>query len=130
MESICYVVKLTGAYMSRTYKDKPAEIRFPALKLDKYERIPYVREYIDYYTGIPKEYNSYYVLQTPGVLPKKRKNVDTEYHWSRSAPQWFVSMFMNRPERRKWRKWENKVLKEDIETTDYPNHKPPYIYWW
>ena len=71
--------------MSRTYKDRPFKIRFPEDQWDyKYYRVG-DRWYFNY-------------LAYPGVLTKKKKNVDTDWH-GMTTPSWFIREFMNQPQR-------------------------------
>jgi hypothetical protein len=70
-------------------------------------------------------------LKKPGVLTKKRKEVDTTDHWM-STPGWWVKMTMNRPERRGSHLQEKQALKEiDIEDVDFPDlGRKPHCYYW
>jgi hypothetical protein len=106
--------------MSRTYKDKPSKFKYEPWDKDRIS-FSYIEDGYFYY-------GSMYGKTTK---TKKRKEVDTEWHWMGSGPSWFKRMFMNVPQRRAGRIWERKVLFEDIEETDAPgvSHKP-HIYWW
>jgi len=106
--------------MSRTYKDLPSKLRYPEEEWDYRYYLVGNRKYIDY-------------LQYPGVLTKKKKNIDTKYHWM-TTPMWWISEMMNQPQRTKGRQWEKKVLKVDIndlDIIDYPSvsRKPHWYYW-
>jgi hypothetical protein len=106
--------------MSRTYKDLPNKLRFPEEAWDYRYYFSGGRKYIDY-------------LQYPGVLTKKKKNVDTENHWM-TTPMWYIREFMNQPQRAKGRQWEKSVLKVDIndlDIIDYPSvSRKPHLYYW
>ena len=106
--------------MSRTFKDLPSKLRYPEEEWD----------YKYYFTGNRKCID---YLQYPGVLTKKKKKVDTEYHWM-STPSWWIREMMNQPQRAKGRQWEKSVLKVDIndlDIIDYPSvsRKPHWYYW-
>lgn len=103
--------------MSRTYKDKPPKFRFPE------EQWNYDRYEVD-----PDTY-WYYWLQIPGVKTKKKRKVNTKWHWLGSTPSWWTYTFMIRPRRSK----ENQQLRniKNIEEFDFvdvkrKNHK----YYW
>lgn len=105
--------------MSRTYKD----IRRNSLKRYYKERWD-----ILYYRDVPEL--QFYWLKRPGVVPKKRKKVDTEDHWM-STPSWWTKMTMIKPERRAARLLERKALISDIEDFEIPNTgRKPHIYYW
>ena len=107
--------------MSRTYKDRPYKLRYPEEQWDyKYYRLGVDRWWVNY-------------LEYPGVLTKKKKNLDTEYRWM-TTPMWYIREFMNQPQRAKGRQWEKTVLKVDInnlDIIDYPSvsRKPHWYYW-
>lgn len=91
--------------MSRTYKDQPNRIRFP--------------EVYPYWVECEKT--------------KKRREVDTEWHWM-STPGWWTRLTMNRPQRRAGKLWEQVAKltqQQELETLDYPgvSHKPHIYYW-
>jgi hypothetical protein len=90
--------------MARTHKDKKWKLRYPeyAFDFDEQRKL------------------------------KKRKSVDSEWHWM-STPSWWTRLMMNRPQRRAAKVWERKVLMaEQIdETVDVPNcSNKPHIYYW
>jgi hypothetical protein len=95
--------------MARTKKDAPPHIRF----------------------GFEKE-NSWWSKED---LPKKRKRVDTEWHWLCETPSWWTNLFMNRPQRRKFRRLEREIQKiydiDELEDIVEPEsgHKPHHYYW-
>lgn len=99
--------------MSRTYKDKPWKFKYD----------PYTKDMI------PTE--GYGYLLTKTTKTKKRKEVDTEYHWM-NTPSWWTRLRMNRPQRAAGRLWERTVFYElDLEDTDPPGvGKKPHIYYW
>lgn len=99
--------------MSRTYKDKPAKFVYE----------PYTKDMI------PTEGYGYRLTKT--TKTKKRKEVDTEYHWM-NTPSWWVHEFMQVPQRAAGKVWEKKVLKEiDLEDTDPPGvSRKPHMYYW
>ena len=106
--------------MSRTYKDRPSKIRFPEEQWDyKYYRV-----------GDRWHFN---YLAYPGVLTKKKKNVDTDWHWM-TTPSWFIREFMNQPQRYRGKQWEKKIVKCPIDSLideDYPGvSRKPHIYYW
>lgn len=121
--------------MSRTYKTRPARIRHPEYFMpqeEKYEIIPYSAFYVDR-QGVEHEYVGKVWLKRPGILPKKKKHDDSEYHWMQT-PGWFICEFMNRPQRKASKRWERQVVKlrrEELEDADAPNiGKKPHIYYW
>lgn len=72
-------------------------------------------------------------LKKPGVKSKKRKEVDTEYHWM-STPSWWTRLCMIKPQRREGSLWEREVVKispTDLEEVDKPSvSRKPHIYYW
>ena len=126
--------------MSRTYKDRPAKVRFPKNFpfFDDYEVVEYqAKQKIrslnaegEYVTGtrtITKRIH----LKKAGVHTKKRKTDDSEWHWM-GTPSWWTRLYMNRPQRRKGRVWERKVLfVTDLEIADPPlAGRKPHIFFW
>lgn len=106
--------------MSRTYKDRPSKFRYPEKQWDyKYEPTE------------PVWWPNY--IQRRGVLTKKKKSVDTEHHWM-TTPSWFIREFMNRPQRRASKVWEDTVIGKDINNLDLEDPpvigKKPHIYYW
>lgn len=95
--------------MSRTKKDAPPHIRF----------------------GYEKE-SSWWELTDK---PKKRREIDTEWHWLSATPSWWTNLFMIRPQRRKFRRWEREIQKlvdiDELEEILEPNgsNKPHHYYW-
>lgn len=116
--------------MSRTYKDRP--YKFSVEQQERDARWYYVPvEVAGFCTnGEPYTWVRNISMYRPGVIRKKKRHEVVEKHWMHN-PGWFNKMFMNRPDRRKMRAWEHKVLLEvDIEDTDPP---PMYMneewYW-
>jgi hypothetical protein len=81
----------------------------------------------------PRENDIWYRMKRPGVLPKRRKNVDTEHHWM-NTPSWWVNLMMTKPQRREGSLWEREVVKtplEELDGVDTPNiSRKPHIYYW
>ena len=102
--------------MSRTYKDKPSKLKYTAWDKDR-ERIK----------------GTFYYINLPTTKPKKRKEVDTEWHWM-GTPSWWTSLFMNRPQRRRCKLWQRDALKtclDSLEDLDKPSiSRKPHIYYW
>jgi hypothetical protein len=106
--------------MSRTLKDRRWELKFPEIRWD-FDSFKITSD------------NSYTIryIKLPGVKTKKRKELDTDWHWLSATPSWWTRLTMNRPQRRAGRVWEQKVLLEDLEETDPPgvSHKPHCYYY-
>lgn len=122
--------------MSRTYKDKPWKFKNPEAWDWRWgtEKVPYDGESIDIYTGKPRTVTRYWFRELPGAKTKKRKEIDTNWHWMGSTPSWWTRMMMNRPQRREAHLWEREVEKtpfEELEEVIKPNvsHKPHKYYW-
>lgn len=100
--------------MSRTYKDKKWELRFP-------EEERYIS------TG------RYTRIKLPGTKTKKKRSHD-KWHGLRGTPSWWTNMFMNRPIRRNFQAYERNVVKSNVEYIDnivVPNNgKKPHKYYW
>lgn len=124
--------------MSRTYKDRPWKIRFPESDPDfGYYKLPFERERKrfnkekGYYEPTGEYYTSFVYMHIPGIKLKKRKDCDTVWHWTRGTPSWWTRMMMNKPQRRRGKLWERKVLVEDLEETDPPMcGRKPHMYYW
>lgn len=101
--------------MSRTYKDRPSRIKHP--RTDNWV-----------FT------EGYGRRDLPTIEPKKRKEVDTEWHWM-GTPGWWIRCMMNRPQRRAGSIWEREVITTknilDIDLLDTPSisHRPHIYYW-
>lgn len=131
--------------MSRTYKDKKLELKYPEWKHD-YDDVEYfsyqvVRTHYNVFTeeGLqrleypePKTFTYTKYIKGPTRKAKKKRHAKTNfYHMYCSAPSWWTRMMMNRPKRRHCRVWERKVLFSDVEEADCPDFKnKPYQYYW
>ena len=131
--------------MSRTYKDKKLELKYPEWKYD-YDNVEYfsyevIRTHYNVLTseGLqrmeypePKKFVYTKYIQGPTRKAKKKRHVITQfYHMYQSSPSWWTRMMMNRPKRRACRVWERKVLFSDVEEADCPDFKnKPYNYYW
>ena len=118
--------------MSRTYKDKKWELRYPENN-HRFgtEKVEYTVKRNSYYTGEPIEYTSYIYVDIAGAKKKKKRNIHGDWEWCQSTPSWFVNTFMTRPKRRACRIWERQVLQQDIEEADCPDYgKRPHVYYW
>jgi hypothetical protein len=107
--------------MSRTLKDKKWELKFPELNY-RFDSVKITND---------DSYNIRYI-QLPGVKSKKKRELDTDWHWLNTTPSWWTRLTMNRPQRRAGRVWEHEVLKQaDLEDCDPPGvgHKP-HIYFY
>ena len=97
--------------MSRTYKDKPSKILHESWNKDMV------------WTG-----SGY--LHLPTTKTKKRKEVDTEWHWM-STPSWWTRMTMIKPERRASKLLERKALISDLVDFEIPDTgRKPHIYYY
>lgn len=104
--------------MSRTYKDKPPKFRFPE------EQWNYGKVQIE-----TQDYWISYWADLQGVKTKKKRNVNTKWHWLGSTPSWWTYTFMIRPRRSK----ENQQLRniKNIEDFDFVDVKRKnHIYYW
>jgi hypothetical protein len=107
--------------MSRTLKDRNWKFKYPELSWD-YDTVRITSD-----SGFTIRY-----LKLPGVKTKKRKELDTDWHYLRNSPGWWTRLTMNRPQRRAGHVWEHEVLKQaDLEDCDPPGvgHKPHIYYW-
>jgi hypothetical protein len=107
--------------MSRTLKDRNWKFKYPELNWD-YDSVRITSD-----NGFTIRY-----LKLPGVKTKKRKELDTDWHYLKNSPGWWTRLTMNRPQRRAGHVWENEVLKQtDLEDCDPPGvgHKPHIYYW-
>jgi hypothetical protein len=107
--------------MSRTLKDKHWKLKFPELDY-RFDSIKITSN---------DSYSIRYI-QLPGVKRKKKRELDTDWHWLNSTPSWWTRLMMNRPQRRAGRVWEHQVLKQsDLEDCDPPlvGHKPHIYYY-
>ena len=109
--------------MSRTYKDRPARVRFPEENSRYGRQVVYENDDFIFYNRKPLR----------GQLTKKPRERDTEYHWM-TTPGWWVREFMNQPQRAHGHQWEREVVKKDIEELEdeLPPDvgRKPHIYYW
>lgn len=123
--------------MSRTYKDKKWKYRDPENDWHfGMVQVPYTymtRNYTGNGWSEPYERTAFRWLEVKGAKRKKKKRVDTEWHWM-STPMWWVREMMNQPQRAAGTQWEKKILKVDIEDlidVDTPSvSRKPHIYYW
>lgn len=91
--------------MARTYKDRPSRVRFP--------------EVYPYWVEVEKS--------------KKKRHVDTEWHWM-GTPGWWIHLMMTKPQRRAGSLWERDVVKADIDQLDNFDKpsisRKPHRYYW
>lgn len=120
--------------MSRTYKDRPSKVNFPDwFREDTHVGVSYTRTGRNYRTGEYGEWPSICLLKVAGVLTKKRKECDFEWHWLQSTPSWWTRCMMNRPQRRRSRVWEHEVVKYHIydDTLEPPLlGRKPHLYYY
>ena len=107
--------------MSRTYKDKKYDLRFPEEKWD-------------YDIAIPEGgYSWARCLELPGVKTKKsRKRYEGFHKWYQATPGWWITMYMQSPMRAKCRNWEKQVINsDDLEAEICPDfgHRPHKYFW-
>lgn len=116
--------------MSRTYKDRPARVRYPDTSHD-YEAVPYIASGNHWSTGEPYERLAWFSVKKPYIKRKKKRNVDTEWRWM-TTPGWWVRLYMTRPQRNASNHYMRQVtLDVDLEEVDPPGlgHKPHIYYW-
>lgn len=107
--------------MSRTLKDRKWELKFPELNW-QFDSIKITSD---------SSYSVRYI-KLPGVKTKKKRELDSDWHYLKGSPSWWTRLTMNRPQRRAGRVWEHTVLKElDLEDCDPPGvgHKPHVYYY-
>ena len=122
--------------MSRTYKDRPARIKYPdhfKNRDDLYEYVEYDAEGYSYYYNVYYNEKRKFCVKKPGVFTKKKKTIDTEWRWM-STPGWWVNLFMNAPQRVASKQWERQVVRgslEELEDTAPPHiGRKPHLYYW
>lgn len=105
--------------MSRTYKDRHWKLKYP-------EETNYWGFNAPGYIKVDK----FRWIKRPGLLTKKKRSYEP-WNWVSSTPSKWTRIMMTRPQRRKCRLWERKVLFSDIEEVDCPYFgKKPHIYYW
>lgn len=118
--------------MSRTYKDRRWDLRFPESdwRFGMVE-VPFEHTYICPYKGVKVTRTRFNYLLKAGVKTKKKKADHNKWDWIGATPSWWTRMMMNRPQRRSGRMWERKVLFSDIEEADAPGvSRKPHIYYY
>ncbi len=109
--------------MSRTLKDRPSRVQHEPWDKD---RSPIYTEY----KGCILRYS--YILNKT-TKTKKRRKVDTEWHWM-STPSWWTRLMMNKPQRRAGSIWERKAVLTDFSSLlelDTPGvGRKPHVYYW
>ena len=71
-----------------------------------------------------------YKFSNTESISKKKRELDTEYHWM-STPGWWTRLMMNKPQRRSEHLLERKALVSDIDNFDIPDTgKKPHVYYW
>lgn len=121
--------------MSRTYKDRPARIRFPENYPfninDAYEKYEYTYSYN--WNGTNKEVIRFSYLPKKGAKRKQRRHQDHEWHWMSTPSEW-TRIMMNRPQRREYHLLEHEAVKtplDSLEELDIPDYKrKPHIYYY
>jgi len=107
--------------MSRTYKDRPNRFKYDPWDQDT------LREKCVSNDG----YTLFYTIYLKTTKPKKKKSVNTEWHWMKSTPSWFIREFMTVPKRAACRNWEKTLTLGNLEEADCPDYgRKPYIYYW
>ena len=105
--------------MSRTKKDKPSKLKYGSWDQDML---------------IMNEPYRWTWLQLPTTKTKKRKEVDSEWHWMRGTPSWWNNLFHTRPIRGKFRNFCSNARKTDVsqleELLEPKDSKSPHKYFW
>ena len=129
--------------MSRTWKDRSWQRRWPEAAIDSvirvaYEAHPHTTVWNEEYRCLaPGELDytktviRYMWVKQPGEKTKKKRNFE-DFHWQRGTPSAWTNMMMNRPQRTKGKQWCIKVLQViDLEECDPPNvSRKPHCYYW
>jgi hypothetical protein len=118
--------------MSRTYKHtKEANLkRYYKARWDyEYETYEYLGKVYSFPELVVEEFKvRTCYLKKAGVITKKKKNVDSEYHWM-TTPSWWNRMQHTRPERRSVKVALSQV--SDVEEVDIPDTgRKPHQYFW
>ena len=108
--------------MSRTYKDVPWKHRDVENNYDHgRHRVAYVGV-----SATIGEYTTYWLRDIKGAKRKKKRRVDTKWHWM-TTPGWFIKEFMTKPQRAACKQWERS---SDTNLTSITgNMLPVYGYW-
>jgi|GEM_PF-5779734 len=107
--------------MSRTYKDKPSKLKYTRYDVD----------YIRY----PETEDKYaFTILGKTSQPKKRREVDSDWHWMRGTPSWWNNLFHTRPIRGNFRSFcelARKTSVEELEEMVEPSDsRKPHCYFW
>ena len=97
---------------------------------EEYETVKYecTATYPTWGYKVGDTYIKTFSLKRAGIHPKKKKNVDTEYHWM-TTPSWWNRMQHTRPERRRVKIALSQV--SDVEEADIPDlGRKPHMYFW
>lgn len=120
--------------MSRTYKDKKWELRFPQ---DDWsfgtEDVPAVFTYRNWYTKEVEHSFGSIRVNIAGARAKQKRSKVPQQNFPYSTPSWWIREFMTVPKRAKCRNWAKDAVRfQDIEDAgdcpDYGN-KPHFYYW-
>jgi len=115
--------------MSRTYKDVPWKHRDVENNYDHgRHRVAYVGV-----SATIGEYTTYWLRDIKGAKRKKKRRVDTKWHWM-TTPGWFIKEFMTKPQRAACKQWERKLVQmsyDELHEVMVPfiGYKPHIYYW-
>jgi hypothetical protein len=102
--------------VSRTLKDRPSRVKHEPWDKD----LVRVEGWFRY-------------INLPTTKTKKRRKVDTEWHWM-NTPSWWTRLMMNKPQRREGSIWERKAVLTDFSSLlelDTPGvGRKPHVYFW
>ena len=79
-------------------------------------------------------WNHFVIINSKYTTPKQKRNYfNTNDHWFKHTPSWWVKTFMTKPKRNKCKNWEKQTVKLlDIENCgvcpDFGNK--PHLYYW
>lgn len=117
--------------MSRTYKDKKWELRFPQ------DHWKYGTELVEYtYTagsiwgGEPREYTGRMWVDIAGDKPKRKRKGSRPYHWMGATPSWWTLSRMTVPKRAACRNWEKTRTLDNLEECCPDYGRKPHVYYW
>jgi len=120
--------------MSRTFNTRPSKIRFPNTWDRDLISVEYVAQRLDWYTKEITECVSHAYIKLPTTIPKKKRRVDTEWHWTQSTPSWWNNLFHTRPVRGNFRKFTKDIVKSKIldiaELQEPSDSTKPHKYYW
>jgi hypothetical protein len=120
--------------MARTLKDRPAKLRFPEEYpfRDLDQRIPYTAVRTNRSTGEKYEIESWFYLTRGGTKTKKKRKVDTKWHWLRGEPRWWRNSY-ERKNRTNIRQRIHRFMvgeAEDVLNNTRSCGRPFMDYWW